>query len=396
MKNNNFDKEMKKVLSPLSSKLEWIDSYKIIGEHKQQVLYYANEKIENTNYDEITKLLKDTYNTLDSEITSFNGIGTKYDKDGYKQYKEIKATISYEDIEYYVDYDTGTFEGARIKSSSSLTNPYYAETNHTFSTDNEFMNYLLNESTYEFKITNANFPQGDITLLNVSFEDDFYSSKISEQYTTLRNIYEDYKSFLNLQDEINNYHALWVYNQKCNNAIYNITMAPYRDTNDWIESYCGSWFDDVSEIPLYIFDNYPEQMNTYDNETLYSGYADANVDWNYSNTVSMAEYQKDNNSISAPNTFTKVTDDDELGTCWALAKDVVKANLKSPSSAKFPFSYGDSDVSITKSEDTYIVKAWVDAENSFGAKLRNNFTVTMTKSGYGKSAVFTAETCIID
>lgn len=85
-----------------------------------------------------------------------------------------------------------------------------------------------------------------------------------------------------------------------------------------------------------------------------------------------------------------------MATCWSLAKDVVKSQLKSPSSAKFPFSYADEDVSIMKSGNTYTVKAWVDAENSFGAKLRSDFTVTITKSGYGKSTVFTAETCIID
>lgn len=87
-----------------------------------------------------------------------------------------------------------------------------------------------------------------------------------------------------------------------------------------------------------------------------------------------------------------VTDDDELGTCWALAEDVVKSKLKSPSSAKFPFSYADEDVSITKSGNTYTVKAWVEAENSFGAKPRSNFTVTMTKNG----SKFTEESCVID
>lgn len=88
--------------------------------------------------------------------------------------------------------------------------------------------------------------------------------------------------------------------------------------------------------------------------------------------------------------------DDEFGTCWALAKDVVKSNLKSPSSAKFPFSYNSEGVSITKSGDTYTVKAWVDADNSFGANIRSNFTVTMEKSGSGKNTKFISKSCIID
>ena len=87
---------------------------------------------------------------------------------------------------------------------------------------------------------------------------------------------------------------------------------------------------------------------------------------------------------------------DEKGACWALAEDVVKANLKSPSSAKFPFSYADEGVAFSKSGNLYTVTGWVDAENSYGAKLRNNFTVTMTKSGYGDNTKFTAESCEID
>lgn len=98
-------------------------------------------------------------------------------------------------------------------------------------------------------------------------------------------------------------------------------------------------------------------------------------------------------SSSSSNTSKGTTiTDDELGTCWALAEDIVKSHLKSPSSAKFPFSYADEDVSITKSGDIYTVKSWVDSENSLGATLRSNFTVTITKSG----SKFTAESCIID
>ena len=93
-------------------------------------------------------------------------------------------------------------------------------------------------------------------------------------------------------------------------------------------------------------------------------------------------YMKSDGSFTSTTSLsgTEVTDDEELGTCWSLAMDVVKSQLKSPSSAKFPFSYADEDVSITKLEDIYTVKAWVDAENSFGSTLRSNFTVTMKKS----------------
>lgn len=76
----------------------------------------------------------------------------------------------------------------------------------------------------------------------------------------------------------------------------------------------------------------------------------------------------------------KITDDDK-NICWGLAVKAVKAKLKSPSSAKFPFSYASDSVTITKSSSTYYVNAWVEADNSFGANLRTDFTVTIEKSG---------------
>jgi hypothetical protein len=45
----------------------------------------------------------------------------------------------------------------------------------------------------------------------------------------------------------------------------------------------------------------------------------------------------------------------------------VKARLKSPSSADFPFS----DYTLAVEQDTLIVKTYVDADNEFGANIRN-------------------------
>ncbi len=100
-------------------------------------------------------------------------------------------------------------------------------------------------------------------------------------------------------------------------------------------------------------------------------------------------------STSSSSSATSVTDEDDLIMCWGLAKDVVRANLKSPSSAKFPFSYNSKDVTITKSGDIYTVKAWVEAENAFGATLRPDFTVKIVKSGSGKNAKFVSQSCYI-
>lgn len=51
-----------------------------------------------------------------------------------------------------------------------------------------------------------------------------------------------------------------------------------------------------------------------------------------------------------------VNDKDTLVACRTLAKEEVKRNLKSPSSAEFPFSAIDSDVVIMKDVNHYCVR----------------------------------------
>lgn len=157
--------------------------------------------------------------------------------------------------------------------------------------------------------------------------------------------------------------------------------------------------------------------NNVSSTNTYSNYVDSDID-----SISSSDTDSDSNSdssqidnalddsqtqdsnLSSDNTISQddtttsseTVEDNEKGACWALAEDVVKSNLKSPSTAKFPFSYGDEGVSFSKSNEIYTVTGWVDAENSYGAKLRNKFVVTMTKSGSGDDAKFTAQSCNVN
>lgn len=56
----------------------------------------------------------------------------------------------------------------------------------------------------------------------------------------------------------------------------------------------------------------------------------------------------------------------------------VKDRLKSPSSADFS---GEVATQSTGDEATYTVTGAVDAQNSFGAKIRNTFTCTVRRNG---------------
>ena len=72
-----------------------------------------------------------------------------------------------------------------------------------------------------------------------------------------------------------------------------------------------------------------------------------------------------------------------------IAEKTVKNNLKSPSTANF---CSTSDYTISCSENEWTVSGYVDAQNSFGAELRSNFTVTFT---FSSSENYTVNSCNI-
>lgn len=71
-----------------------------------------------------------------------------------------------------------------------------------------------------------------------------------------------------------------------------------------------------------------------------------------------------------------LTNDEELD-IRVLTEKLVKDNLKNPSSAKF---CGYDELHITKGDNgTFLATGWVEATNSFGAAIRNNFQVTFER-----------------
>jgi len=60
---------------------------------------------------------------------------------------------------------------------------------------------------------------------------------------------------------------------------------------------------------------------------------------------------------------------------WLMSQEFVKDQLKAPSTASFP-SYSESYVTDFGG-GRFRVNGYVDAENSFGAKLRSRFTCTL-------------------
>ena len=72
-----------------------------------------------------------------------------------------------------------------------------------------------------------------------------------------------------------------------------------------------------------------------------------------------------------------------------IAEKIVKGELKAPSTAEF---CSNSEYTVSCVGNTWTVKGYVDAQNSFGATLRSNFTVKFTFSSSNK---YTVDSCSI-
>ena len=66
-------------------------------------------------------------------------------------------------------------------------------------------------------------------------------------------------------------------------------------------------------------------------------------------------------------------EDKSIG-AWLKAKDIVKRSLKSPSTADFPYSIFYEDY-VSRIDQVYTIRSYVDSQNGFGATIRSNFMV---------------------
>lgn len=93
----------------------------------------------------------------------------------------------------------------------------------------------------------------------------------------------------------------------------------------------------------------------------------------------------DPNFTPAPTTEPAPTEvpavEDNSSMAYTLSKQIVTSALKAPSTADFPWL----DFKVTRVDDyTYNVVSYVDAENSFGAKIRSNWYVQLRYKGGDK------------
>lgn len=67
----------------------------------------------------------------------------------------------------------------------------------------------------------------------------------------------------------------------------------------------------------------------------------------------------------------KQKEEEQKTLAYVYSQLCVKQKLKSPSSAKFP--YTDEAEILKENDSTYLIKSYVDSQNSFGAMLRTNY-----------------------
>ena len=131
---------------------------------------------------------------------------------------------------------------------------------------------------------------------------------------------------------------------------------------------------------LYIIENGFENYDTLkidENMVYHKKHGDYAVSNNIQNSSSSSSSSSKTNTTTS---YRAVTDEDILFEVWYVATEFVKDELKSPKSAEFP-RCNDSSVKITFAGNSYMVTGYVDADNSFGAKIRTPFVLVLEKNG---------------
>lgn len=131
---------------------------------------------------------------------------------------------------------------------------------------------------------------------------------------------------------------------------------------------------------------YTYNLNIDDDDFIYDLYCDGKIYYegkNFRYTSSDTDYFSSDSALDSGKGG-KEKD------AWVYAQKVVEINLKSPSSADFPW-YDESYVTYL-GDDRYMINSYVEADNSYGVHIKSNFIVTLTLTENG----FTDYDCVID
>lgn len=210
--------------------------------------------------------------------------------------------------------------------------------------------YGLSDLSYQFTISEqkyGTFATGEITFIS----DDIAKFEPKEQYELMQKIGTNFFSDLGTTMEFDGYTFMVEHGEG-----YSVWRTRHGD------NYIASYFN-LEKNGKEIYDNPNNDLEQHLADEL---------------GMTVDEYRDWKESISEKNNSTYISvesNDDDYWYAVTAAQNLVKDELKSPSTAKFPI---DTSYIVKRNGNDWIVGGYVDAQNGFGAILRQNWVATFT------------------
>ncbi|MCB1784208.1 MAG: hypothetical protein KDI13_09455 [Alphaproteobacteria bacterium] len=134
-----------------------------------------------------------------------------------------------------------------------------------------------------------------------------------------------------------------------------------------------------------IIDNYKQAMKAGNYEfavSITNEYVDvAGPEFSEMHKEASAEYQKQIQAQNRMRALLSMDVESEEMNASIFCKTVMEKLLKAPKTAEFP--WGKGNVSVSGDREYFTVRSYVDAQNSFGALIRTNYTCRLKYNGGG-------------
>jgi hypothetical protein len=366
-----YTRELKKDLDVILESYKFVKSYKLSGGISSELDLELSNDFEHLKFEDKQNAFKSIYEKFDKSITShffeyhdvnannighnkfvgserfvrakLNGKIYRFDCSGL----EIEKTNNKKPLGERIFSDDGIAQKVKVVITKNFEDVDSIE-HDTEMTKKALAIYGREDLLIPYKVP--------IILL---MKDSFFSKNLNEQYKILCQIYqtnidtlrecgvEEYKNDFSIKKN-GVKRCIYIINYS------NFTVCGYgeRIHRTYLE-------ENINKLNEFDMQKVIEETHEYETSSEIN---------QKTNTESAVEYEREPSA-------------DDESFAWVIAVRAVKERFKAPSTAKFPWSsHGQYIKEI--GDRTFVVKSYVDAENSFGAKIRSNFTVKV-KRMYG-------------
>jgi hypothetical protein len=367
-----YDRDLKKDLDGILESYKFVKSYKLSGDISSELDLELSNDFEHLKFEDKQIAFKIIYEKLDKSITAHyfdyhKLIGTEqlgHDKFvGSKRF--VRATMNGKI--YHFEYGELEIEktdnkkalGERIFSDDDIAQKVKVVITKNYEdVDSIERDTEMTKKSLAILERESDYKPYDVPII-LLMKDSFFSKNINEQYKILSQIY---------QTNIDTLRECGIESYKRNFSIKKNGVKRYIyiiDDNHF--TICG-YGERINRNYL------EENINKLNEFDIQKVVAETNTE-----KTSSEINQKTNKNFVVEYEREPSADDESFA--WVVAVRAVKERLKAPSTAKFPWSSHGQYIKEIGNR-TFVVKSYVDAENSFGAKIRSNFTVKV-KRMYG-------------